>query len=272
MKFLENLKSIFDAKIKDILKNNKITIFDFSKNTTNNVLEIKDGQKLSIDVNRATPEEQKLIKETIIDVIVHQNRDVFLYEKSSEKVKQIKNNLPEGANKELLSFYKDKLTPDMFKALEASVVVRNAFKKEENIAELKRDISLKYPEIGNNLCNLVSQGYFDQHFKDLYNSMFEEDDFDISIYQRKVGKIVKSLPYTVFITRFKTYDEMSEEVNFKLEKLKKYGAGKLLVHGIGKENTNTALTILEEYKNDKSITIEKELNSNKTIITATLNF
>ncbi len=160
----------------------------------------------------------------------------------------------------------------MYKALEASLMVRNAYRNGENIIELKRDIAHRYPKFGNNLCNLVSRGYFDKHFKALYNSMFEDDEFDIVYYQKKVEKIVQSLPYTVFITQYKPYNELSSLVRFKLDKLKIYGTGKLLLHGLGRENVDTTLKILEEYKDDEAITIEKRVNPNKTIITAVLKF
>ena len=180
--------------------------------------------------------------------------------------------MPFGESEELLKFYKDKLKPEMYKALEASIIVKNVFERGEDISEMKRDISDKYPTFGNNLCNLVTRGYFNEHFKELYQSMLEDEEFDINAYQRKVEKIIKSLPYTVFITRYKSYDELSGEVRFKLDRLKKYGTGKLLLHGLGRENVNTTMTILEEYRENNHINMQIEINPKKTIITATLIF
>ncbi len=273
MKFLENLKTIFESKFSDfndLLSNNKVVFFDFSRNTTN-TLELKEGDRLSIDVDKCSDEERKLLKEKIIDVIVQNDKDVFLMDHSSEKTKKIKKNLP-SSDDELLKFYKDKLKPEMYRALEGSLVVRNAANNWEDILELKRDIARKYPSFGNNLCNLVTEGYFDDHFRELYHSMLKEEYFDIRNYQKKVEDIVISLPYTVFVTRFKSYDELSGEVYFKLERLKKYGAGKLILHGLGRENIDTTLNILEEFKDDQTITIDKEVNPKKTIVTAILNF
>lgn len=271
MKFLDILKTIFGGKLNDLLSNNKITVFDFSRNSTT-VLEVKEGSKLSIDIGKATEKEKKQIKKEIIDVIVQKDEDAFLTDSSSRKTEQIFKNLPKRKDKELLAFYKDKLHPDMFRALEASLMVRNSFKKGEDISELKRDIARKYPEFGNNICNLATQGYFDEHFRELYHSMLEDEEFDIVSYQKKVEKIVRSLPYIVFITRYKTYKELSGEVYYKLGNLKKYGTGKLLLHGLGNENVETTLRILDEYKEDKGIIIQKDINPQKTIITATLIF
>ena len=146
------------------------------------------------------------------------------------------------------------------------------FKNGENIDELKWDISRKYPDFGNNVCNLTTQGYFDKDFKDLYYSMLAEEDFDIRAYQKKVEIIVRSLPYIVFITRYKSYDELSGEVKYKLEKLKRYGTGKLMIHAFTKENVSTTLNILDEYKDDDTVLIEVDINPSKTVITATLKF
>ena len=270
MTILANLKKVFEGKSGDILSHNNITIFNFSRNT-NETVEVKDGNKLVIDLSKATEEEKKLVK-NILDSEVQSNNEAFLMDHSSEKTLKIKQNLLHGESEELLKFYKDKLKPEMNKALEASLIVKNVFERKEDISEMKRDISKKYPTFGNNLCNLVTIGYFNGHFKELYQSMLEDEEFDINIYQRKVEKIVKSLPYTVFITRYKSYDELSGEVRFKLDQLNKYGAGKLLLHGLGRENVNTTMTILEEYKENEHINIQIEINPKKTIITATLIF
>jgi len=271
VKILDNLKKIFETKFRDIFTGNTITLFDFSRNTEN-VIELKEGNKLAIDISKATEEEKKKLKEEVLDLIVQDQDQVFLMDKSSQKTERIKGNLPTGEDETLLKFYKDKLDPEMYKALEVSFVVRNAFNTGEDIVELKRDIANRFPTFGNNLCNLVTGGYFDNHFKDLYNSMIDDEIFDINSYQKKVKNIVCSLPYTVFITRFKSYDELSGEVRFKLSNLKKYGAGRLLLHGIGRENVNTSNSILDEYKDDGTVTVQKEINPKKTIITATLNF
>ena len=270
MTILENLKTVFEGKLGDVLSHNNITFFNFSRNT-NETIEVKDGNKLVIDISKATEEERKKIR-NILDSRVQSENEAFLMDHSSGKTLKIKQSLPSGESEELLKFYKDKLKPEMYKALEASLIVKNAFERGEDISEIKQDISERYPTFGNNLCNLVTRDYFNKHFKELYRSMLEDEDFDINVYQRKVENIVKSLPYTVFITRYKAYDELSREVRFKLDKQQKYGAGKLLLHGLGRENVNTTVTILEEYKENNHLNTQIEINPKKTIITATFIF
>ncbi len=270
MKLFDNLKKIFEAKFSDLLNNNKFVLFDFSRNPTY-VLEKNNDGVLNIDMSKATSEEKKLIKEQVLDVSFKE-RGFLLTDKSSEKTTQIKENLPKGDDKKLLQFYRDKLSPEMYDALDASLVIRNSSNKGENILELKLDVINKYPTFGNNLSNLTSQGYFDNHFRQLYYAMLGEENFDIRVYQKKVEGIIKSLPYTVFITKRKTLDELSGEVKFKLEKLRQYGMNKLFLHGLGRENVDTGLKIINEYKDDKTIDIEKDINPSRTIINATFRF
>ncbi|MBU2616181.1 MAG: hypothetical protein KKC19_03700 [Nanoarchaeota archaeon] len=271
MSVFEKLRTIFEGKFGDIFANNTIKLFDFSKNVSH-VLELKDGQKLGLDVSKATPDEKKQIKEEIIDVIVQSQDESFFLNKSEEKTKQIKRNLPINSDEDLLKFYKDKLNPEMFRALETSIVVRNSWKKGEDITELKRDISWKYPSFGNNICNLVTRNYFEEYFKELYEEMLEQEDFSIISYQEEVERIVESLPYMVFINRHKSYEEFSGEVKFKMDRLRKYGTEKLKIHALGKDNVDKALKIATEYRDDHGITIERKSNPSRTIITIIFRF
>ncbi|MCK5149596.1 hypothetical protein KAJ87_01575 [Candidatus Pacearchaeota archaeon] len=271
MIFLDKLKTIFEGKFGDILSNNKFSLFHFSKNV-NEPLEVKNENTLKIDLTKLNEEEKELFKKEIRNITIQKEGDAFLINKTIRKTQKIKKNLPKDADELLLKFYRNKISPEMYKALEASLIVRNAFINNEDITELKKDIRNKYPTFGNNLCNLTTRNYFDDHFKELYLKMLEEEDFNIRVYQKKIEYIVKSLPYIAFIAKDKTYDELSGEVMFKLAKLKMYGTGKLILHGLGKGNVETTLKILEEYRNDKDTCIDIEINPKRTIITATLMF
>jgi len=270
VKLFDKLKTLFEGKFGDIFANNVIKLFDFSKNTSQ-VLELKDGQRLSLDVSKGAEEDKRKAKE-LIDFIVQEEKEAFFMDKSAEKTRQIKDNLPLKNEGGLLKFYKDKLKPDMLKAVEGSLVVKNAWKNGEDISELKRDIAWKYPNFGSNICNLVTGGYFENYFKELYEKMLEQEEFSILDYQEEVERIVKSLPYMVFINRHKSYEEFSGEVKFKLDRLKKYGTEKFKLHALGKDNVEKALKIIEEYKEDKSVTIEIYINHSGTILTAIFRF
>lgn len=265
----EKLRNIFEGKFRDVFANNKFVLFDFSHNS-NSVVEVKKQDVLSIDLGKATLEEKKAIKE-IVEYSIQQD-EALLRKEEKALTEKIHHNLPLREDNELLDFYKGKLVPEMHQALEAALILRRMKESGESIDDFKAKIARRYPLFGNNLCNMVSQGYFHDHFKQLYQSMQSEPDFDIEKYRSKVLKIVVESPYTVFITRHKTYDEMSGKVRFKLQKLKAYGTGKLAIHGLGKENVATTKLILDEYKNDNSVQIEIDPDSTSTIITAYLKF
>ena len=267
---LEKLKKIFETNFSDIFKNANIKIFDFSNND-NRVLEVK-GDKLGLDISKASEDERKLIKEEILDFIIQKQDELFLTSKINDKTRKIERNLPEEKDKELLRFYKDKLNPDIYNALEMALVIRKVYLRSEEIKDLKKDVSLKYPQLGNNVCNLVTEGYFDVYFRELYHNMAEENDFSVSLYQDEVERIVKSLPYMVFISRYKSYDEFGGEVKFKLEKLRKYSLEKLKLHGLSRENVETALKISDGYKDDPGISIDPQVNPSKTRVTITFTF
>lgn len=255
-----------------ILNRNKFVFFDFSKNVTNVIEERDEGKTLYIDLEKATSREKELIKSEIIDQGIQKEDEIFFLQESTEKTTRIKKNLPEEKDKDLLDFYKDKLKYDWVRAIEVSLIVKKAFEADEDIRDMKIDLKKKYPDFGNNLCKLVSSGYFHNHFKELYSSMRQDDDFDILLYQKKVEKIVKSLPYIVFIDKYRSYNEMSGEVHFKISKLRKYGAGKLVLHALSKENVMNALLIIEEFKNDEAIEIRIEINKQRTVLTAVFSF
>jgi len=271
---LERLKEIFETSFKDIFNNNTFKLFDFSRNNTY-VIEPKDGpdgKLLSIDLTKANEEEKKKLKE-IIDENIQVNEDTFLTERYSKKTENIKQNLPKQKDIELLFFYKDKISSEMYDALEMSLVVRNLFANGGDITELKRDISYKFPEFGKNICNLATSNYFDEYFKRLYDTMAEEKDFDISKYTKEVERIVRGLPYMVFIHPYKSLQEFKGEVKFKVEKLRKYGTAKLRLHSLGGGNVEKALKIIEDYENnEEGIVLEKEINENKTLAIITFRF
>lgn len=270
MSFLDKLKNFCEANFGDIFSNNKITLFSIATNQTK-PLEVKDGNRLIIDLKKFNEEDRIKIKE-LIDSSIQEEDSPFLTEKSAEKVKQIKKNLPKLNDKELLFFYKDKINSEMYGAFEMSLIVRNSFRNGEDIIELKRDIALKFPAFGNNICNLTTSDYFDKYFRDLYNEFVKELDFKISKYQAEVERIVFELPYMVFINRYKSFEEFLGEVRYKLSRLKKYGTDKLKLHSIGKENVDKSLSIAEEFASEEGIIIEKDVNKGETIATITFRF
>ena len=118
---------------------------------------------------------------------------------------------------------------------------------------------------------MVSADYFHNHFKELYEHMKDDNDFTVELYQQKVERIVISLPYTVFINSKSTSEEKLKEIVYKMEKLKKYGTGRLIIHGLGTLNVNKSEEIIKYFEKDSSVDIEIP-DKSKTYITAILKF
>jgi len=270
VKILDKLKTLFEGKFQEIFKNNKFVLVDFSRNTTY-VVEAKDQRVLSIDLTKASLEEKRQIKESL-DFLIQTEEEIVLVKDSKILAEKISKNLPNDEDAELLEFYKGKLVPEMHQALEPCLILRQMNKKGENISEFKIKIAKQYPLFGNNMCNMVTEDYFHKHFKELYFSMAAENDFKIENYRVKVFTIVKSSPYTVFMTKYKSFDEQQLEVKVKLERLRRYGTGKLLIHGLGRDNVEKAEKIASEYGKDKSVTVMKDQDSTETVITTQLIF
>lgn len=268
---LEKLKNIIGVEFRDFLSSNDIgdiSLIKFSKaggdtyNITNNYL--------MINPSRLGQEQRNQIKQQIIDAELNEDYAI-LKDESIERMSNIKKNIPSSSDEKLLDFYSDKLSADYVKALEASLIVRNMARHGIDIGFAKKDIMRKYPVFGRNLCNLTSEDYFHGHFKELYESMSKEDDFSIKAYQKQVEKIVTGLPYIVFVSSIGTVRDKVIEISSKLARLKKYGAGKLLIHALRRDNVEKTEEILKKIK-DADSSIEIELDKKTSRMTATLRF
>lgn len=282
MSFWDRIKEIFggDSDLSDIFSNNTInfTLFDFSTNESK-VIEVREADDadhphaLSIDPSKVTPEQNEELRELIREELIQQEEKPFLTDDSLRKTNQIKENLPDEEDAEILDFYKGKLDPDMYKALELALVIRKSFRKGEDIQGLKKDVIRRYPEFGKNLCNLVTEGYFHGHFRDLYQSMKKEESFDLHDYRTKVKHIVKSLPYTIFCSQDKRYEDVKAEFEQKYRRLSRYGTGKMLTHALGTSNVTTCLQLLTYIEEGYSqVDIQRQVNPSGTYITAKLTF
>jgi len=269
LRIFEKLRKIID--IKNLLKfEGKLVLFDFSRNIENKY-QLEGDKKLIINPSKLglTDDKKKALAELFSSEIKDGN--VILQKEYIQETRDLKQNIPTGEDKVLLDFYKDKLKPEYVDALEICLMIRTMSKKGIDIDKNKRDVIKKYPKFGRNICNMVSADYFHNHFKELYEHMKDDNDFTVELYQQKVERIVISLPYTVFINSKSTSEEKLKEIVYKMEKLKKYGTGRLIIHGLGTLNVNKSEEIIKYFEKDSSVDIEIP-DKSKTYITAILKF
>ena len=247
------LKDIIGIDIKDVL--NKFHFIHIDR-SIKNIVEVKEGGILAINYDKLRPEDQKEFNK-LIRVKAIPADQVIIEQKAQQKTLGIKTNLPTTSDEKLLEFYKTKLSQEYIDALEIALIIKN--KKEsdqQGVRELKRDVSHKYPIFGNNLCNLVSEGYFNTHFKELYENMAIEEDFTLDKYTRKIEQIVISLPYTIFVNAHQTNEELSGLIIYKLSKLKEYGSHRLLVHALNRDNVEKAQIVIIELESSYNVKTE----------------
>lgn len=243
-----------DISLKDILNKFGLIHIDNSPKT---IYEVKEGGKiLQINLGKMSAEEKgeftTLIREQAIP------SDITLIEtEAKKKTIGIKKGLPTTIDKELLEFYTNKLTLEYVDALEMALIIKKEMQIDPILVkELKYDVTIKYPRFGANLCNLVSQGYFHDHFKELYENMSQEQDFDIKKYTSKIEQLVTSLPYTIFVHMYQPEDELSGTILYKLDKLKIYGKHQLLVHALGTLNVKKAQKVIDELEESHGVKVK----------------
>lgn len=253
LKILDKLKKIVD--IKNILNNfsGKIVFLDFSRKVENH--KIQDNRTLIINSERLSKEQLSQIKKELIDSEIKKGRAI-LEKGIKEETSEILDNLPIGEDEKMIEFYSDKLSPEFIDALEAALVVRSMNAKGRDIRKKKTEIAKKYPLFGRNLCNMVSADYFNKDFKVLYSDMKEEGNFDPHEYKKTVERIVRSKPYTEFIHKHKTLEEWSGLLNYKIERLRKYGLHELEIYAFSYENVKLTDEILEDFKDNENVDSE----------------
>lgn len=265
---LPSLKDIIGVDIKDILSRFNIIKIDRS---VHQKVEVKEGGILCVNYNRLDINEKREFGDLIRKQAIPSNHTV-IEAKAKEKTLGIKEGLPKSTDNELLEFYRTKLPPEYVDALEIAMVIRNKKQNDQQgVKELKRDVKSKYPKFGSNLCNLVSEGYFHTHFKELYESMSGEEDFEMKRYTEKIKQIVVSLPYTIFVNSYQTEEELSGFILYKLGKLQQYGTHRLLVHALNIENVKKAQDVINELETTHSVKVEYD-PKRRGYMTAILRF
>ena len=143
--------------------------------------------------------------------------------------------------------------------------LKSVFDEGKSVSDLKREIGDAFKQTGRNMANLATSGYFEGFIKEYYEELSQEPDFSPDKFQKYFVEVVRTTPFTVFVSREKINEELMEEIKSKLERFQKYGAECLYVHALGKKNVIKVIDIIQklEGKGDVEITIEllgKEMN------------
>lgn len=219
----------------------------------------KDGKILEINEANLNTEEKGQVKEFLKYGFKEENSiDSFLESKSYESIEDIKEKLE--TNKKIITFYKDKISQSHLEALKASLYVRESFRAHANrdyIIKMKMDIISRFGDEGNNICNLCTSGYFEGFLKEVYEDMSKKPDFNLKEFTEYFENVVKYTPFTVFVSYGMSEKEIMEQIKERMEYFKNYGANFLAVHGIGEDNVEKIMKIIETLKREmKNINLE----------------
>ena len=169
MAILEKLKHL--VKIKGCTFN-FINIQINSNNTSEKFTSLDGGQTLGINLNKLTQSEKEIVKPLLPEAVAE--GALLLEDKSKERIEDIESKEGTRDEKEILTFFKGKIPHEDYTALRASLYLRKRFEEgadRDEIAQLKRDIILRYSRRGRNISDLCSAGYFETLIRTIFEEM-----------------------------------------------------------------------------------------------------
>jgi len=170
---------------------------------------------------------------------------------------------------DILAFYRDKIDPIHFKAMEASVYLREVFQEGKDVTELKSDIIKKYGTQGKNITNMCSAGYFEGYIREVYDEMSSDMDFKMNDFTKYFNVLVTTSPFAIFVHKEMGEDELSGLILHKIASHQKYGVSFLAIHGIGRTNVRKIKKIVVELDEKDEFTINKQQNKNIILVKIT---
>lgn len=264
MDILSNLQSIFKVDLSGLKKlQSKVQII-FQAFSNNQKITI-NGPVIIINPN-ALDKNQTIKVQEIIRNAVDKDRIPLLQDDTQKLLEDFKHVDSESISQNLIVYFKGKIPATDIEALRQSVYVKVVSDRGENIQKLKWDITARYGNRGKNICNLYSAGYFISQIKPMYDEMLSQPDFSPSDFNIAYDRIVNESPYAVFINREMSNQVAEQEVRNRINIAKNYGIRYLNIHGIGEENVDKIIFILEKLKPDLSLPEEIKKQGNVIVV------
>ena len=138
-------------------------------------------------------------------------------------------------------FFRDKIPARDVNLLRACLFLRTLDGQGKNISETKQQIYSSYGARGGNFANLCSAGYLEDWFRPFWASLLASGMDPAQVkeeFQKTYNEVVCGLPWTIFVKRMISADQVREETLAKIASNLRYGIRKLNVHGIGQDNVD----------------------------------
>lgn len=220
----------------------------------------KDGNQITLNLSGLDEEQKdelgKIVKQSYEEEGELLKENLLTY---SDELDQYKKDDPD---KDLLNYFRDKLTKEDFEILKVSLFLKTSYKSGKSVLQIKSDIKKKFGDRGKNIANLCSSGYFENFIKPLWISVHKsigdkgkaDQDF------REVFElIVKNGLLAVFVHYKMTEAKLSLVIANKIEESKKYGfamiSDQLYVHALSRSNVKTVLGWVKRFGTELSAEI-----------------
>lgn len=231
--WFEKLRHFIKVELKinaPLIDNSKTIVIDSSRgdNTGTPLVFDKDSQVITLNLALLTSNQKEKFAQTIQKYIEEDNR--LLEVDTDELLEKLYKYNKEKTNQQIVEFFRQIIPPADLEALEASLYLRDSFKRHENVSGLKKDIRDVFGSRGNNIANLCTAGYFEQFLISLYNASSKERFLEL--YELIVGRTVLA----VFVYRDMSFNEIKKEIAHKLAISRAYGIKFIHIHGIGESN------------------------------------
>lgn len=224
----------------------------------------KEDEIIRVNPDALETTEQREELENIIKTAPSEIGEITeeIAEKDIESIRRVK-----GVPRinETLDFFQGKISENHLDILEKSLYMRETFEKGEPVERRKRGITKRYGRTGGVIANMCTAGYFDKggYLRELYH----EGDFSEDQFRREFEEIIKTQPFSIFVSRMDSTKSIIKELKEKLQKHKKYGIKFLDVRGIGTANIEKVIRSVGKLEEEiDEIDYETKLNGKKCVI------
>ncbi len=234
----------------------------FSFLSNNKVEYNKTENKLIIDYSKLNTK-QKLVTTEVIKELLE--GDYVVFEEGANKI--VEDIQKKDAEFRKIGFFKDKLSPSDYAALEASVYIQSVFEEGKDISKFKLQLIERFGSRGNTICNLYGTGYFHNLIRPLYDQLAVESDFvNIEDFRKIFDKLIEEFPFAIFVNRAMGVNDITTEIENKIHKNKKYGIRTLNIHGINTTNVKNIRDTIGQLEEEGKIRIKSVVEKHKVIL------
>lgn len=162
---------------------------------------------------------------------------LLLQDRAKDTVVSYKNFENDQGVSELILFFEDKISQSDMNLLrtglyEAYLIENNEWDMAQQV---KRNAVNRFGPRGKNIINLASGGYFGTHIRPLYEALYGQSDFEMSVFRKEYEQIVNELPFAIFVHSGSSKEDILSQLEDKADRNVKYGVSEdtIILNGFG---------------------------------------